>query len=143
MPLRAENVCLQGKAGSGWPMVKTTRLTQCRYATSGPAARPGAAGREPGSGSRGARHRGRRAPTRWRAPERRSAGLRRVSLDARLDDLVWILHRLAALDLVDVLHARRHLAPDRILVVEERGIVEAYEELAVAGIRAGGARHRS
>src|SRR5213592_1312931 len=67
---------------------------------------------------------------------------RRVGGHARLDDLVRVLHRLAALDLVDVLHARRHLAPDRILVVEERGIIEADEELAIGGIRAGGARHR-
>src|SRR5580698_9385118 len=60
----------------------------------------------------------------------------------RLDDLVRILHRLAALDLVDVFHALGHLAPDRVLVVQERGIVEADEELAVAGIRARRARHR-
>src|SRR6202166_822656 len=65
-----------------------------------------------------------------------------VQRHARLDDLVRVLHRLAALDLVDVLHARRHLAPDRVLVVEEGGVVEADEELAVAGIRARGARHR-
>src|ERR1700712_2484181 len=60
----------------------------------------------------------------------------------RLDDLVGIPHRLAALDLVDVLHARGDLAPHRVLVVEEGSIVEADEELAVAGIRAGRARHR-
>src|SRR5580704_8021752 len=60
----------------------------------------------------------------------------------RLDDLVGVLHRLAALDLVDVLHARGHLAPHRVLLVEEGGVVEADEELAVAGIRAGRARHR-
>src|SRR4029453_14725949 len=36
----------------------------------------------------------------------------------------------------------RHLAPDRVLAVEEGGVVEADEELAVAGIRAGRARHR-
>src|SRR5258707_15467427 len=68
--------------------------------------------------------------------------LSRVRGHMRLDDLVGILHRLAALDLVDVLHARGDLAPHRVLVVEERSIVEADEELAVAGIRAGGARHR-
>src|SRR5436305_10057411 len=60
----------------------------------------------------------------------------------RLDDLVGILDRLAALDLVDVLHAFGHLAPDRVLAVEEGGVVEADEELAVAGIRARRARHR-
>src|SRR5258708_4624275 len=68
---------------------------------------------------------------------------RRVGGHAGLDDLVRVLHRLAALDLVDVLHARRDFAPDRVLVVEEGSIVEADEELTVAGIRAGGARHRS
>src|SRR6202171_5290414 len=67
---------------------------------------------------------------------------RRVGGHVRLDDLVGTLHRLAALDLVDVLHARRHLAPDRVLAVEERRVVEADEELAVAGIGTGGARHR-
>src|ERR1700712_1506345 len=60
----------------------------------------------------------------------------------RLDDLVGILHRLAALDLVDVFHARGDLAPHRILVVEEGSVVEADEELAVAGIRARRTRHR-
>src|SRR5260370_37357700 len=67
---------------------------------------------------------------------------RRVGGQAGLHDLVGIVHRLAAFDLVDVLHARRHLAPDRVLVVEERGVIEADEELAIGGIRAGGARHR-
>src|SRR5205814_5069500 len=68
--------------------------------------------------------------------------LSRVRRHPRLDDLVGILHRLAALDLVDVLHARGHLAPDRVLAVEEGGVVEADEELSVAGIRARRARHR-
>src|ERR1700716_19948 len=67
---------------------------------------------------------------------------RRVGGHAGLDDLVRVLHRLAALDLVDVLHALGDLAPDRVLVVQERGVVEADEELAVAGIRARGARPR-
>src|SRR5437879_4204162 len=68
---------------------------------------------------------------------------RRIRSHARLDDLVRILHGLAALDLVDVLHPIRHLAPDRILAVEKRRIVEANEELAVGGIRARRAGHRS
>src|SRR3954465_9713557 len=68
--------------------------------------------------------------------------LRRVDGHSGFDDLVRILHRLAALDLVDVLHAFGHLPPDRVLAVEERGVVEADEELAVAGIRARPARHR-
>src|SRR6185437_5565126 len=66
----------------------------------------------------------------------------RVGCHVRLDDLVRVLHRLAALDLVDVLHPGGHLAPDRILVIEERCVVEADEELAVAGIRACRAGHR-
>ncbi len=66
----------------------------------------------------------------------------RVSRHVRLDDLVRVLHRLATLDLVDILHAGRDLAPDGVLVVEETGIVETDEELAVAGVRVGGARHR-
>src|SRR6185295_12798627 len=68
--------------------------------------------------------------------------LTRVGRHPCLDDLVGIAHRFAALDLVDILHARRDLAPDRVLAVEERGVVEADEELAVAGIRARGAGHR-
>src|SRR3984893_10096941 len=59
----------------------------------------------------------------------------------RLDDLVRILHRLTELDLIDVLHARRHLAPNRVLLVEEGRIVKADEELAISGIRACRARH--
>jgi hypothetical protein len=76
------------------------------------------------------------------APRNDSSQLRRVSSHAGLDDLVGVLHGFAALDLVDVLHAVGHLAPDGVLAVEEGRIVEANEELAVAGIRTGGARHR-
>src|SRR3954453_8589103 len=50
--------------------------------------------------------------------------LRRVSGHPRLDDLVGVLHGLAALDLVDVLHALGHLAPHRVLVVEGAGVGE-------------------
>src|SRR5581483_6609570 len=57
-------------------------------------------------------------------------------------DLVGILHGLAALDLVDILHARDDLAPNRVLLVEEGSVVEADEELAVAGVRACRAGHR-
>src|SRR6188474_1691942 len=63
-------------------------------------------------------------------------------VDRRLHDLVRVLHRLAALDLVDVLHALDHLAPDRVLLVEEAGVVEAEEELAVRAVRILRARHR-
>src|SRR5206468_4278317 len=48
----------------------------------------------------------------------------------------------AALDLVDVLHPLGDLAPGRVLVVEEARVVEADEELAVAGVRALRPRHR-
>src|SRR5213593_677770 len=68
--------------------------------------------------------------------------LHRVGRHLRLDDLVGIAHRLAALDLVDVLHAGRHFAPGGVLAVEEARVVEADEELAVAGIRILRARHR-
>src|SRR3954468_23446557 len=67
---------------------------------------------------------------------------RALPADRRLDDLVGILDRLAALDLVDVLHAFDHFAPDRVLLVEEPGVVEADEELAVGAVRALRARHR-
>src|ERR1043165_3100587 len=62
--------------------------------------------------------------------------------DRRLHDLVRVLHRLAALDLVDVIHAFDHLAPHGVLLVEEAGVVEADEELAVRAVRALRARHR-
>src|SRR6185437_13910953 len=64
------------------------------------------------------------------------------SAQARLDDLVGIADRLAALDLVDVLHARDDLAPDRVFPVEEGRVGEADEELRIGRIRARGARHR-
>src|SRR6266702_603745 len=71
-----------------------------------------------------------------------SCRLSRISRNVRLDDLVGILHRLAALDLDDVVHAVRHLAPDRALAVEKRGIVKADEELTVGRVRTVGAGHR-
>src|SRR5690242_15157881 len=52
------------------------------------------------------------------------------------------MHWLAPLDLVDILHARGDLAPHRVLLVEESGVVETDEELTVGGIRACRARHR-
>src|SRR5258708_541177 len=65
-----------------------------------------------------------------------------VGRHGRLDDLVRIADRLAAFDLVDVLHALSDVAPGGVLVVEEGGVAEADEELAVAGIRIARARHR-
>src|SRR6202035_4687849 len=76
------------------------------------------------------------------SPRMTNSASSRIQRHMRLDDLVGILDRLAALDLVDVLHARGHLAPHRVLLVEERGIVEADEKLAIARIGIGGARHR-
>src|SRR5450432_3790142 len=70
------------------------------------------------------------------------ARLLRVRSDLHAQNLVRILDRLAALDLVDVLHPLDDLAPDRVLAVEERGVAEADEELAVARIGVGRARHR-
>src|SRR3954454_25191025 len=72
----------------------------------------------------------------------RSNYLGRVGGHMRLHDLVGILHRLAALDLVAILHAGRDLAPDGVLAVEEGRVIKADEELAVAGIRTGGTCHR-
>src|SRR5690606_41949417 len=51
-------------------------------------------------------------------------------------------HGLAALDLVDVLHALAHLAPDRVLPIEEARVVEADEELRIGAVRALRPRHR-
>src|SRR3569623_762796 len=79
---------------------------------------------------------GMRHAKRWSSP------LRGVGCHVRLDDLVGVINWLAALDLVAVLHAGSNLAPNGVLLVEEARIVEADEELAVAGIRVGGARHR-
>src|SRR6476620_5879493 len=45
-------------------------------------------------------------------------------------------------DLVDIFHAFDHLAPNRVLVVEEAGVVKADEKLTVPGIGIAGARHR-
>src|SRR5579864_7956263 len=58
-------------------------------------------------------------------------------------DLVRVLHRLAALDLVDILHARGHFAPHRVLAIEEARVTEADEKLAVRGVGIVGARHRA
>ena len=45
------------------------------------------------------------------------------------NDLVRIIDRLAALDLVDILHAVHDLAPDGILAIQKRSVVETDEEL--------------
>src|SRR5580658_4398481 len=66
----------------------------------------------------------------------------RTSAQRRLHDPVGIADGFAALDLVDVLHARNDLAPDRVLPVEKAGVAKADEELRIGRIRARGARHR-
>src|SRR5579883_1623350 len=65
-----------------------------------------------------------------------------VPRDARPDDAVRIGYRLAALDPVYVFHPGRHFAPDSVLAVEPFRVLEADEELAVAGIRTLRPRHR-
>src|SRR5271169_4912560 len=66
----------------------------------------------------------------------------RVGLDPHRVDAIGIGDRLAALDLVDVVHALDHAAPDRVLAVEPGRVGKADEELAVAGIRILRPRHR-
>src|SRR4051812_46219248 len=62
--------------------------------------------------------------------------------DRRFNDAVGVLHGLAALDLVDVLHAFNDLAPDRVLLVEEARVIEADEELTVGTVGRLRAGHR-
>ncbi len=50
------------------------------------------------------------------------------------DDLVGILHWFAPLDLVDMFHTFNDMPPHGILPIEERGIVEANEKLAVGAV---------
>ena len=63
--------------------------------------------------------------------------------DRRLDDLARLARRLADGQRVDMLHAALDLAPDGVLLVEEAGVVEADEELAVGAVRVLRARHRA
>ncbi len=51
-----------------------------------------------------------------------------------------ISRRLAALELVDDIHAGRHFADDGILAVEEVAVRKHDEELAVGRVRVAGAR---
>src|SRR3954453_4635102 len=64
----------------------------------------------------------------------------RLRPDPRGHDLVRIAHRLAALDLVRDVHTLHDLAPHRVLLVEEAGLVEADEELRVGRRRGAAAR---
>src|SRR4051812_17267119 len=61
---------------------------------------------------------------------------------AGFDDPAGLARRLALGQGVDMLHAFGHLAPHRILAVEEAGVVEADEELAVGAVGVLRARHR-
>src|SRR6185503_14577838 len=78
------------------------------------------------------------------APVIRVAGRGVAAIDlrhGRLQDLAWLTRRLPGGECVDMFHTALDLAPDRILVVEERGVVEADEKLAVGAVRVLGAGH--
>src|SRR6516162_8998507 len=64
-----------------------------------------------------------------------------IGSDLRMDDLVRIGWRLAALELVDHVHAANDLADHSVFAVEERAVGEHDEELAVGRVRIGCARH--
>src|SRR5690606_38805363 len=70
-------------------------------------------------------------------------GQERLSGNRRLDDLARLARRLALGQRVDIFHAFDHFAPDGVLVVEEAGILEADEELAVRAVRILRTRHRT
>src|SRR5579875_3291142 len=66
-----------------------------------------------------------------------------ASADSRGNDPVRVADGLAALDLIDILHARYDLSPDGILLVEKARVGKTDEELRVGGIwilRAAGSR---
>src|SRR5215218_2145143 len=79
-----------------------------------------------------------------RAAANQRDGLRRaetmasldVGCDLHLHHLVGIGHRFAALDLVDHVHARYHLADHGVLPVQRRAFREHDEELRISGIDA-------
>jgi hypothetical protein len=54
---------------------------------------------------------------------------------AGCDNAIRIASRFPLLDLINVFHTFRHLAPDRVLLVEEAGIVENNKKLRVGRIR--------
>src|SRR5215468_7554706 len=70
-----------------------------------------------------------------------------VGSNLHLDDLVGVGDAAAApaalLDLVDELHTRGHLAPDRVLAVEKWRRRKTDKELAVGAVWVVGAGHRS
>src|SRR5947208_3063950 len=84
------------------------------------------------------------SPIAGRDTYRRYMSLKRSSVrrDFGGDDLAGIARRLALGQRIDGFHARDHLAPDGILTVEEVGVVQADEELAVGGVGPVGAGHR-
>src|SRR5262249_39654589 len=112
-------------------------MTQSSTEPSAPTTRSRAASR--GLAGRSAMRSGGRAKS--KSSVRRRPSLR-IGRHARGDDAVRIAHRLAALDLVDILHAGGHLAPHRVLPVEPVRLGKADEELAVPGIVVARARHR-
>src|SRR5690606_18725574 len=58
-------------------------------------------------------------------------------------DGIGIAHRLAALDLVDIVHSFDDLAPGRVLLVEPGRLVEADEELRIGRVRVHRTSHRA
>ena len=64
-------------------------------------------------------------------PDAHRVALFHVGGDLRVDDLVRIGRRLAALELVDHVHAAHHLADYGVFAVEEGAVGEHDEELAV------------
>ena len=64
-----------------------------------------------------------------------------VGGNLHLDDLIGVGGRLAPFQHADELHAVGDLAPDGVLAVEERGVVENDEKLAVGAVRILGAGH--
>ena len=66
-------------------------------------------------------------------PRLKACGVRKTESgfdDRRLDDLARIGRRLALGQGVDMLHARDHLTPDGVLIVQIGHIIQANEELA-------------
>src|ERR1700704_5157916 len=66
---------------------------------------------------------------------------KRASGDRRGNDPSGITDGFAAFDLVDVLHSRRDLPPDGILLIEKARVAKADEELRVGRIYVLRARH--
>src|ERR1700686_2641455 len=66
--------------------------------------------------------------------KRSPPGLLRVGRPPHAPDLIGFCRRLAALELVDHVHAVHDLADHGVLLVQKEAVVEHDEELAVGGI---------